>query len=80
MLDSGEFATIVELAERERIAAPFLTRTMRLVHLAPDLVEANLDGSQPRSLTLEALRSPLPEAWAEQKRILTATGCDQGSA
>ncbi len=80
MLDSGEFATIAELAERERIAAPFLTRTMRLAQLAPDLVDAILDGSQPRNLTLEALRSPLPMAWSEQKRLLTAAGGEQGHA
>jgi hypothetical protein len=70
MLESGEFATIAELAEREGIAAPYLTRTMRLSHLSPDLVEAILDGRQPRHLTLEVLRQPLPEDWTEQKHAL----------
>ncbi|WP_425444839.1 hypothetical protein [Tabrizicola aquatica] len=55
MLESGEFATIAELAEREGIAAPYLTRTMRLSHLSPDLVESILEGRQPRHLTLEVL-------------------------
>lgn len=41
ILESGEFTTIAELAEREGIAAPYLTRTMRLSHLTPDLVEAS---------------------------------------
>ncbi len=80
MLDSGEYATIAEMAQRERIAAPFLTRTMRLAQLAPDLVEAILDGSQPQGLTLELLRTPLPTAWSEQNRILTAAGGDHESA
>lgn len=70
MLESGEFATINELAEHERIAAPFLTRTMRLAHLAPEIVEAILDGRQPRELTLEQMRKPLPLDWAEQKDLL----------
>ena len=35
MLDSGDFATIAELAEREGIAATYLTRTMRLTQLVP---------------------------------------------
>ena len=70
MLESGEFATIAELAEREGIAAPYLTRTMRLSHLSPDLVESILDGRQPRHLTLEVLRQPLSEDWSEQKRAL----------
>jgi len=74
MLDSGDFATIADLAEREGIAAPYLTRTMRLAQLAPDLVEVILDGRQPRDLTLEALRRPLPEAWDEQARVLAVGG------
>ena len=73
MLETGEFSTITELAQRERIAAPYLTRTMRLAQLAPDLVEAILDGRQPRGLTLEALRSPLPSDWAGQRQALVAS-------
>lgn len=34
MLESGEFATIAELAERERIAASYMTRVLRLTLLA----------------------------------------------
>ena len=75
LLETGQFATIAELAEHEGIAAPYLTRTMRLAQLAPDVVEAILDGRQPRHLTLEALRQPLPEAWDAQKQILAV---DQG--
>ncbi|MEE4209744.1 MAG: hypothetical protein V2I43_10805 [Parvularcula sp.] len=71
MLESGEFATIAELAEREGIAAPYLTRTMRLTQLAPDLVLSILDGSQPSGLNLEALRSTLPMAWSEQRTALS---------
>jgi len=70
MLESGEFSTITELAQRERIAAPFLTRTMRLAQLAPDLVEAILDGRQPQGLTLELLRTPLPPDWSAQRASL----------
>jgi hypothetical protein len=44
MLDSVEFATIAELAERERIAPSYMTRVLRLTLLAPDIVEAILDG------------------------------------
>jgi hypothetical protein len=71
MLETGEFANIAELAKREGIAAPYLTRTMRLTHLAPDLVESILDGSQPSDLQLEALRSSLPMAWSEQRTALS---------
>lgn len=80
MLDSGEFATLTELAAHEKINASYLTRTMRLSQLSPDLVEAILDGRQPCHLTLEALRQPLPEDWIEQKRMLGATCNTKDSA
>ena len=70
LIDSGEFATIADLAEREGIAAPYLARTMRLAQLAPDLVEAILDGRQPRDLTLEALRGQISEEWSKQTETL----------
>jgi hypothetical protein len=70
MLDSGEFATIAELAEREGIAAPYLTRTMRLAQLAPEVVEAILEGRQPRGLTLQTLRCQIPDDWSKQRATL----------
>ncbi len=45
MLESGEFATIAELAEREGIAPSYMTRVLRLTLLAPDVVDAILDGN-----------------------------------
>lgn len=72
MLESGEFSTIADLAGHERIAAPFLTRTLRLALLAPDLVDAILDGRQPSDLSLETLRQPLPADWSEQRRLLSS--------
>ena len=38
LLESGEFATIAELAEREGIAVSYVTRILRLTLLAPDVV------------------------------------------
>ena len=66
MLEAGEFATIAELAEREGIAAPYLTRVLRLTLLAPDIIETILDGRQRAGLTLETLRKPAPAQWREQ--------------
>ena len=43
MLESGDFATIAELADREGIASSFMTRVLRLTLHAPNLVEAILD-------------------------------------
>jgi len=66
MLESGEFGTISDLARHEGIAAPYLTRVFRLAFLAPEVVEAILDGRQPADLTLETLREPAPAQWQDQ--------------
>ncbi len=66
MLESGEFATIAELAEREGIATSYMTRILRLTLLAPDIVEAILDGTQGPDVTLARLQEPFPLDWKEQ--------------
>ncbi|SCY93894.1 hypothetical protein [Paracoccus tibetensis] len=68
MLDAGEFATIGELAEHEHIAHSYMTRVLRLTLLAPDIVEAILDGRQRSELTLPRLLKPLPAEWGAQRR------------
>lgn len=45
LLESGEFSTIAELAEREGYAPSYMTRVLRLTLLAPGIVEAILDGA-----------------------------------
>jgi hypothetical protein len=67
MLESGELATIGELAEREGIAVSYLTRVLRLTLLAPDIVEAILDGTQEPDRTLSQLLEPLPTDWQSQR-------------
>ncbi len=69
MLESGEFTTMAELAEREGIAASYMTRVLRLTLLAPNIVEAILDGRQGPEMTLAQLLEPFPASWTEQKNI-----------
>ena len=66
MLESGEFATIAELAEREGIAPSYLTRVLRLTLLAPEIVEAILDGRQRPKVTLARVLEPFPGGWERQ--------------
>lgn len=66
MLESGEFATIAELAEREGIAPSYMTRVLRLTLLAPDIVDAILDGKQGPELTLAKVLEPFPLIWTAQ--------------
>lgn len=66
MLESGEFATIVELAEHERFAPSYMMRVLRLTLLAPEVVEAILDGRQGAEVTLARMLGPFPVEWTEQ--------------
>ncbi|MDP7152034.1 MAG: hypothetical protein QGI70_13820 [Paracoccaceae bacterium] len=67
MLESAEFTTIAELAEREGIAPSYMTRVLRLTLLAPDIVEAILDGRQGSDATLSKLLEPFPGDWQDQR-------------
>lgn len=70
MLESGEYATIAELAEREGIAPSYMTRVLRLTLLSPDIVEAILDGKQGPEVTLARVLEPLSLEWAAQGSLL----------
>ena len=73
MLESGEFATIAELAEREGIATSYMTRILRLTQLEPGIIETVLDGRQGDAVTLARLMDPFPISWIEQKNIFSGT-------
>lgn len=70
MLESGELTTMAELAEREGIAPSYMTRVLRLTLLAPDVVEAILDGAQVPELALSRLLEPFPVDWQQQSEHL----------
>ena len=66
MLESGAFATINELAAAEKINPSYVSRVLRLTLLAPDIVEAILNGRQPEGMTLPGLMEPFPVEWGRQ--------------
>ena len=66
MLESGEFATIGELAEREGIAPSYMTRVLRLTLLAPDIVQTILEGRNDPKFGLAHLLEGLPAEWEAQ--------------
>ncbi len=69
MLESGEFASISELAEKEGIAFTYMARLMRLSLLSPELVDAVMDGRQPAHITLTNLIDPFPTDWKVQHAL-----------
>ncbi len=49
------------------IAPSYMTLIMRLTLLAPDIVEAILDGKQGPEVTLARVLEPFPAGWEAQK-------------
>ena len=70
MLESGRYGSIADLAEHERINRSYLCRVLRLTLLAPDIIEAILDGRQSVTLQLDELLKPGPVLWDAQRSAL----------
>jgi len=69
MMETGRFATLNELAAAEKINSSYVSRLLRLTLLAPDIVEAILDGRQPEGMTLPGLMEPFPVDWGRQEDL-----------
>ena len=69
---SGQSTTVRDIAKREGIDEGDVSRMMSFAFLAPDIVEAILDGKQPVELTAERLKraGSLPLPWPDQRRLL----------
>ena len=74
LLENGTYASISELAKAEKIDRGYLGRILQLTLLAPDIVEAILDGRQPAELGLPRLMKPFPVVWSEQRSALIPQG------
>jgi len=69
LLESGRYASIRELALDAGVDNSYMARVLRLTLLAPDIVEAILDGTEPDGLSLARLVN-LPASWQEQRERL----------
>ena len=76
MLETGHFGTIKEMAAAEKINESYVSRVLRLTLLAPEIVEAILDGRQAPEMTLPGLMGAFPARWREQKATLTGRGSE----
>lgn len=70
MLETGHHATVKDLARAEKINPSYASRVLRLTLLAPDIVDAILDGRQPKGMTLPALMDGVETEWVVQRRGL----------
>jgi hypothetical protein len=67
LLETGDFATIEEIAEAENINPSYVSRVLRMTLLAPEIVEAILAGRQPWGLTMVRAMQPFPWEWGRQE-------------
>ena len=70
LLDEGRYSSISEMAVAEKIERGYLGTILRFTLLAPDIVEAILDGRQLADLGLPTLLKPLPPEWDAQRTAL----------
>jgi hypothetical protein len=71
MLDSGEYGTLADLADTERISRSYVCRVLRLTQLAPDIVERVMDG-RPAARLAQFLK-PFPVGWEMQRQKFCRT-------
>ena len=67
-LSRGQAKSITDLAEQESVTVAHVCRLLPCTCLAPDIVEATLDGRQPKGLRLAELLGNGPGNWEDQRR------------
>ena len=74
LLDEGRYASISEMAAAEKLDRGYLGRVLQLTLLAPDIVDAILNGRQPPELGLLRLLESFAAEWLEQRQALLHVG------
>ena len=67
-IESGQAKSITDRAEQQGVTDAYVCRLLPLTCLAPDVVEAILDGRQPKGLRLAEMLGNGPVVWEEQQR------------
>lgn len=65
-LESGEYASLEDLAAANGVDRTYVSRFLRLTSLAPEIAERILDGGEPEGISLRRLQKGVPMAWTDQ--------------
>jgi hypothetical protein len=71
LLEEGRYPTVKALATAVGLDRSYVAKLLNLALLAPDLVEAALDGQEPDGISTRQLREGVLASWAEQRRGVT---------
>ncbi len=66
-IESEQARSVTDLAEQEGVTDAYVCRLLPLTCLAPDIVEAILEGRQPKGLRLAEMLGNQPLVWEEQR-------------
>ena len=67
LTENGTYASLNDLAAAEGVDRSYAGKATRLMLLAPDIIEAILDGREPATVTLDQLLAPFPVEWRRQR-------------
>ncbi len=70
LLENGRYGSAAELAAAEKINPSYVSRVLRLTLLAPDIVEAIVEGRQADGIEAAVLLRPFSAEWEQQRRAL----------
>jgi hypothetical protein len=79
MLDEGVYGTLEDLARAKGVHATYVSRVLRLTLLAPEIVEAILDGRQPAEMHLDELLDGFPLDWDTQETLFRERNQEGGA-
>ena len=69
MLINGEAKKHHRLGGKLGLKPPYVTRVLGLNNLAPDIVEAIVNGAEPDGLSIAQIMKNILEDWNEQRRL-----------
>lgn len=69
-LASGVYESVIDLSRATGMDNSYLTRLLHLPYLAPDILQAVVEGTYPGNVSLEKLRSITTPIWSEQHEQL----------
>jgi DNA invertase Pin-like site-specific DNA recombinase len=69
-MESGEYKHQLALAKATGLEPRYINSILRFAFLAPEIVEAIIDGRQAPDLTLGSLIGVMPMLWREQKNLI----------
>ncbi len=68
-MESGAFQSVSDLARNLDLDNSYVGRILKLTTLAPDIIEAILNGEEPSGLSLNQLIRTFPMDWEQQRAL-----------